>query len=229
MSSEGPRSTGRVADVLRGLLNEWCDTRADFNGHFTNHYPIDDSIHGHPCDASEAWGCNTCGEAWPCLVSRSFDAINNYDRLRDAPDCDHEECHREFWEDGGGDNIDEALVAHIIAISKGQHPANGVRDDDEQLGNFFGFGRDDGHRAMGLPKEQRKRWKLHDRRDGTIRRGLSILGGDLAGPRLSWGSERGPTLDAGQGGAGSVRMGPEVHGGPVARLGDGPDVWIVKP
>ena len=144
----------------------------------------------------------------------------------DGPDCEHEECNQDFWEDP---DYDPAEIAHIIAISKGQHPANGVRDDDEQLGNFFGFGRDDGHRAMGLPKEQRKRWKLHDRRDGTIRRGLSILGGDLAGPRLSWGSERGPTLDAGQGGAGSVRMGPEVHGGPVARLGDGPDVWIVKP
>lgn len=61
-------------DELESLLVQWCHTRATWpDGALTNHYPIDGN--GHQVPEAEAWGCNSCGEGWPCLVARSTDLL----------------------------------------------------------------------------------------------------------------------------------------------------------
>jgi hypothetical protein len=58
---------------LESLLGQWCHTRANAVGALTNHYPIDGS--GRWVTEAEAWGCNSCGEGWPCFVARTLDLL----------------------------------------------------------------------------------------------------------------------------------------------------------
>jgi hypothetical protein len=97
----------RPADVLRDLLGKWCDTRGGwgpFAGGFTDHYPIDDTLHGDRCDPSEAWGCYRCGQGWPCLVQRSLHAITAYDGATDEQrDAEAERWHEGHYPSGVSD------------------------------------------------------------------------------------------------------------------------------
>jgi hypothetical protein len=51
----------------------------------------------------------------------------------------------------------------------------------------------------------------------------------LAGARLQWGAERGPTVGAGPVCTEALRVGPEVHGERVQRVADRSHVRVVKP
>lgn len=62
--------------VLRELLQEWVTTRRDTIGSLSSHYPIDDTLHGFPTEPDVAWGCNRCGEGWPCLTMRTERVLN---------------------------------------------------------------------------------------------------------------------------------------------------------
>jgi len=57
-----------TADLAQArlLLKEWADSRP------VMHFPIDGTIPGNRVDpaADPAWGCNSCGEGWPCLTIR---------------------------------------------------------------------------------------------------------------------------------------------------------------
>ena len=141
--------------------------------------------------------------SWPPEYLEAFGAGEQPASVdRDFPECAHPECSQDFWEDGHDDLYDQSTVNYVVALlddaierAKQSHPANGRHLDE--------------HGGLGLHPIARKRRGLFHRRDGALRRGISVFRSDVAGPRIWGGPERLPSVDAGQSGIGSVRLRPE--------------------
>lgn len=57
---------------LEELLRDWMDTTTDFVGSFDSHFPIIQAI-----GIDGWWGCNVCGQGWPCLTIRTRIALGD--------------------------------------------------------------------------------------------------------------------------------------------------------
>ena len=156
--------------------------------------------------------------AWPPEYLEAFGAGEQPAFVdRDFPECAHPECNEDFWEDGHDDLYDQSTVNYVVSLlddaierARQSHPANGRHEHE--------------YSELGLHRPARIGWFLHHRRDGALRRKISILRRNVASPGLSWGSESVSSVDAGQSGASSLPLGSGEHGEPVERVADSADV-----
>ena len=63
-------------DELIALAYDWVRGRTTAVGEFSGHYPIDGPPSYAPrVEPEVVWGCNTCGEGWPCLTVRTLKVL----------------------------------------------------------------------------------------------------------------------------------------------------------
>ena len=219
MSDGAPASGHSRLDFLRGLRERLREPR---------HYAWPQYLtEGFGVDSQPATVECVCGE-----INARNCPVHGGD-----PECEHPECSEPFWEDGedidlnfcgpyGGSHQPSRPNAFCTCArhdnhesardwARSRHPANG-RDLDE-------------HGGLGLHSRQGIGRQLPDRGDGTLRRGLPSISGNVAGPGLQWGAERSFADSPGRLRLEALLLGSEVHGQSVERMGDGPGLRIVKP